>query len=776
MKDKKKLHSAALASAAVILFLILVSSIASASSAEQANAVSGNSKTIDSSTPSIFNYCTWRAEYTTQIGKYNKAPASQKYAVITLNINNTGDQTYSTNPNYWHLRNGDVYYQYDVATFDASLHQLTTDVGPGGKISMGMAFLVDKNLPISDVDVYYDGPGSDGVRGSTYSVGGNTDTKPGDISANSPTTSKTYAYIANNLGNTVSVIDTSNNNVVAIVKVGSGPIGVAVSPDGGRAYVTNGGSNTVSVIDTSTNKVTATVKVGSSPNGITVIPDGEKVYVTNYGGNTVSVIDTSTYKVTATVNMRKSPFSVAVNPAGTKVYVTNDNNHTVSVIDTATDTITAIVNVGGQSPGGIAVSPDGTKAYVTSGSNNTVLVIDITTNIVLAKVNVDGNPHGVAFTPDGSKAYVANFNSNTVSVIDTATNTVIATVNVGNGPYGVAFTPDGSKAYVTNDHDNTVSVIDTATNTVIATVNVGKYPKSLGQFIGRKSVVSVVAPVSTVTEQSQSSSSDNSGSSSGSSGSSSGSSDSSSGSSGSSSGSSGSSSGSGSGSSSGSGSGGGGSPEPQSNVEAKELSQVYITSGNPVKFDFPQKATPVVDLSFDSTKTAGKTTTIVEMLKGKSTLVSEMPSDEVYKSFNVWVGNGGFGDSNTIENAVVDFKVEKSWIKDKNINKSSVILNRYSDSKWNHLPTSLSGEDDTYLYYTAKTPGFSPFVIISKTASTEPINETQSNLNIQSLEQNNSSTVANTGKGSTKTPGFEMIYGTISLFAVFLYKESKKDN
>ena len=42
-----------------------------------------------------------------------------------------------------------------------------------------------------------------------------------------------------------------------------------------------------------------------------------------------------------------------------------------------------------------------------------------------------------------------------------------------------------------------------------------------------------------------------------------------------------------------------------------------------------------------------------------------------------------------IENAVVCFKVEKSWIQDKKIDQSSIILNRYSDKKWNQLPTSL---------------------------------------------------------------------------------------
>ena len=227
----------------------------------------------------------------------------------------------------------------------------------------------------------------------------------------------------------------------------------------------------------------------------------------------------------------------------------------------------------------------------------------------------------------------------------------------------------------------------------------------------------------------------------------------------------------------------GGSPEPATNVEVKELSQAFVTSGNSVKFDFPKNATSVVYVSFDAKKTAGKTTTIVEMLKGKSTLVSGLPSGEVYKSLNIWVGNSGFATSNNIENAVVCFKVEKSWIQDKNIDKSSIALNRYSDKKWDSLPTNLSGEDDKFLYFTAKTPGFSPFAITGKKTAKEAVTETQPKPNTQGLEKNNGTTAANveqtpeqkentntSEKGSTKTPGFEMASGILGLLGVFLYK------
>ena len=91
--------------------------------------------------------------------------------------------------------------------------------------------------------------------------------------------------------------------------------------------------------------------------------------------------------------------------------------------------------------------------------------------------------------------------------------------------------------------------------------------------------------------------------------------------------------------------GAGGSPEPAKNVQVKEISQAFITNGKPVKFDFAKNATCVVYVSFDAKKTAGKTTTIAEQLKGKSTLVSELNSGEVYKYFNLWVGTGGFATS-----------------------------------------------------------------------------------------------------------------------------------
>ncbi len=206
-------------------------------------------------------------------------------------------------------------------------------------------------------------------------------------------------------------------------------------------------------------------------------------------------------------------------------------------------------------------------------------------------------------------------------------------------------------------------------------------------------------------------------------------------------------------------SGAGDSPESKSNVLTREISQAFIANGKTAKFDFIKNTTSVIYVKFDSKKTTGKTTNTIEMLKEKSTLVSGLPSGEIYKYLNIWVGDKGFEISNNIESPAVCFKVEKSWIQDKNINQSSIVLNRYSENKWNQLPTSLSGKDDKYLYFIAKTPGFSPFAITGMTKAEESMTEKQKS------EQ----------KGSNNMSVLGMICLIACLLAIFLYKIDQKE-
>jgi YVTN family beta-propeller protein len=87
--------------------------------------------------------------------------------------------------------------------------------------------------------------------------------------------------VANNSDNTVSVINTATNTVVATVQFGEYAQDVAITASGAFAYVLL--AQGVAVINTATNTLVTTVSVpcGSGVNGpgIAIAPNGAFVYV-----------------------------------------------------------------------------------------------------------------------------------------------------------------------------------------------------------------------------------------------------------------------------------------------------------------------------------------------------------------------------------------------------------------------------------------------------------------------------------------------------------------
>ena len=276
---------------------------------------------------------------------------------------------------------------------------------------------------------------SAGVYHVTLTVmnNGNSSTKTKNITVNSPI-GGSYAYISNNRDNTVSVIDTTTDTVVATIPVGLAPYGVVTNPTGTKVYITNQNSSTVSVVDRKSNIVTKNITVGKNPAGIAITPSGTKVYVTNFDDGTVSVINTTTDTVTDTIKNLYYPWGVAVTPNGAKAYVAEYGTRIIqqyAIIDTATDNVTPKSDYG--SNVGIAFNPSGTKVYIASYSGflNEHGFSIIGQNGLLPFKDIGEDTFGVAFTPDGAKAYLTSIATNNVSVINAIQDTVLTSVDVG---------------------------------------------------------------------------------------------------------------------------------------------------------------------------------------------------------------------------------------------------------------------------------------------------------------------------------------------------------
>jgi PGF-pre-PGF domain-containing protein len=132
--------------------------------------------------------------------------------------------------------------------------------------------------------------------------------------------------------------------------------------------------------------------------------------------------------------------------------------------------------------------------------------------------------------------------------------------------------------------------------------------------------------------------------------------------------------------------------------------EVKIESSNDIE---SVKLTPATDLE--------EVKVTVIKLKDKPMEIIDPPkkNKSVYKYLDIkLISNETFIDEEEISSLEFNFKVEKTWIADNEIDKSTVKLIRYHDGVWQNLSTHLTEENETCIFYTAASPGFSTFAVV----------------------------------------------------------------
>ena len=92
----------------------------------------------------------------------------------------------------------------------------------------------------------------------------------------------------------VSIIETTPNEVLGSYLVGSQPSRGVISLDNSRLYISNFGSNNVAVYDIDLGKVTAYLPVGSHPDALTLSQNQNYLLVLDTGSSDLAVIQKRT--------------------------------------------------------------------------------------------------------------------------------------------------------------------------------------------------------------------------------------------------------------------------------------------------------------------------------------------------------------------------------------------------------------------------------------------------------------------------------------------------
>jgi PQQ-dependent catabolism-associated beta-propeller protein len=291
------------------------------------------------------------------------------------------------------------------------------------------------------------------------------------------------AYVSNEKGNTVSVIDTDKWVVTKTIKVGQRPRGIEFTKDGKFVMVAVGDDDTIQMIDTTTQGIVDTLPSGPDPELFVQDPTGKILYVANENDNTVTIIDIEKRSRIGDVPVGVEPEGMGMSPDGKILVNTSETTNMAHFIDTQTRQIVANVLVDSR-PRFAEFKRDGSELWVSSEIGGTVAVIDPASRTVKTKITfaIPGmraeaiQPVGIGITKDGKTAFVALGPANRIAVVDATTHQVTKYLLVGQRVWHMAFTPDEKYLMTTNGVSNDVSIIDVAALKVTKTIQVGELP------------------------------------------------------------------------------------------------------------------------------------------------------------------------------------------------------------------------------------------------------------------------------------------------------------
>lgn len=259
-------------------------------------------------------------------------------------------------------------------------------------------------------------------------------------------------------------------------EVAGSPVEAAFTSDGSVAYISNykmygGGLSTAASdgcnqgnwpdsfvyrVDMASLAIDQLIRVGSVPKFLDVSPDDRRLVVSNWCGFDASIVELPSGRELARVPVGRHPRGIAITPDSGTAYVAVMGSARIAVVDLETHEVTYLEDIG-RSPRHLVISPDGATLYASLNGEGRLAKIDVATGEVTAKVATGSAPRSMEISDDGTALYVVNYNSNTLSVVRTEDMVEVAEYSTNFRPIGVTYDAATRQVWVAN-YSGTIQV------------------------------------------------------------------------------------------------------------------------------------------------------------------------------------------------------------------------------------------------------------------------------------------------------------------------------
>lgn len=167
------------------------------------------------------------------------------------------------------------------------------------------------------------------------------------------------------------------------------PAQIGVSPNDRFLYVAENLADSLAVVDLRTRRVIARYPTERYPYGVAV-SDDNTVYVSAWGADVVtafSFADDGQPRSMTKIEIARHPSALLLNRDGSRLFVVSGSTDRVVVMDTRTTAVVATLHdpapagpAEGSTPNAVALSPDGRRLFVAEADNNAVAVFELSPN------------------------------------------------------------------------------------------------------------------------------------------------------------------------------------------------------------------------------------------------------------------------------------------------------------------------------------------------------------------------------------------------------------
>ena len=163
------------------------------------------------------------------------------------------------------------------------------------------------------------------------------------------------------------------------------PSGLAMSPDGRLLYVAENLGDSLAVVDVTSKQIVRRLATGSYPYDVVVRKDG-RVFVSVWGGAWIATFTPQGDDLIAgaRIPVDRHPSAMVLNASGTRLFVARASFDRIVVVDTERDTVIAELSDAapagpseGSTPNGLALSADGRRLFVAEADNNAVALFEL---------------------------------------------------------------------------------------------------------------------------------------------------------------------------------------------------------------------------------------------------------------------------------------------------------------------------------------------------------------------------------------------------------------